>query len=132
MKITMTWHGGENEFSLPIGQIRALQDRCDAGPAHILGRLSNAQWRVDDVIETIRCGLMGADIERVEAARLIKLHVEERPLAESVTLAAAILMAALYGVEDDPVGETTAGEEIANHSRADDGNSQASTEQAPL
>jgi hypothetical protein len=130
MRIPLTWQGGEHEFALPIGQLRALQDRCDAGPAHVLGRLASGQWRVDDVTETIRLALMGGGLERSEAVRLVKLHVEEKPLAQSVTLASAVLMAALYGPEDDSLGETTAGA-AQSPSRADDGSSQASTAPEP-
>lgn len=129
MRITLTWQGGEHEFALPIGQLRALQDRCDAGPAHVLGRLASGQWRVDDVVETIRLALMGAGMERDDAVRLVRLHVEDRPLAPSVTLASAVLMAALYGPEDDSLGETTAGA-AESPSREGDGDSQPSTEQA--
>lgn len=131
MRVTLTWQGGEHEFALPIGQLRALQDRCDAGPAHVLGRLASGQWRVDDVTETIRLALMGGGLERSEAVRLVKLHVEEKPLAQSVTLASAVLMAALYGPEDDSLGETTAGA-AGSPSREDDGSSQASTAPEPL
>lgn len=127
MKTTLTWQGGEHDFALPIGQLRALQDRCDAGPAHVLGRLASGQWRVDDVTETIRLALMGGGMDRKEASRLVTLHVEEKPLAQSVTLASAVLMSALYEPEDDSLGETTAGA-AASPSREDDGSSQASTE----
>ncbi|TDH35725.1 gene transfer agent family protein [Pseudohoeflea suaedae] len=130
MKFTTTWAGGEHEFSLPFGQLRAVQDKCDAGPAYILGRLSSGQWRVDDVVEVIRHGLLGAEAEREKVNRLVKLHVEGRPLMESVPLATAILMSALYGVDDDPVGEDQAGAETPAHSREDDGSSPPSTELA--
>jgi len=133
MKVTLTWQGGEHDFALPIGQLRALQDRCDAGPGFVLQRLSTSQWRIEDVTETIRLALMGGGMDRKEASKLVELHVEEKPLAQSATLAAAILMSRLYDApEDDPVGETIAGAEAPSHSRGDDGSSQPSTEPAQL
>lgn len=128
-KIQLTWAAGEHPFALPIAQIRALQDRCDAGPAFILQRLASQRWHVDDVISTIRLGLEGGGMEKEEARKLVKKHVEDEPIALSVMTAQAVLMAALYGPEDDVVGEPQAGE-AGNDSPSREGNgaSQRSTE----
>lgn len=106
--VDLTWAGGEHTFALTIDLMRALQDRCDAGPAFILARLTSNQWRVDDVVSTIRLGLEGGGMEKEEARKLVKMHVEDQPLTLSVITAQAVLMAALYGAEDDPLGEATA------------------------
>lgn len=129
--VDITWAGGEHAFCLKIGELRALQDFCDAGPQHILQRLATGHWRVDDVVSTIRLGLEGGGMEKAEARELVRKHVEAGALAEFVMTAQAILMAALYGPEDDTIdpGEPTAGE--ATGSPADDGDSPASTEAAP-
>jgi hypothetical protein len=126
----LIWEGGEHDFALTIKELRALQDRCDAGPGHILNRFYSGEWRIDDVIETVRLGLMGGGIERQEAARLIKLHVEEKPLNLSVLLARVILSEFLNGVKDDPSGEQPAGEatgEVSKPLSAESGVSPAST-----
>lgn len=60
MARALTWAGGEHEFELRLEHLRALQDKCDAGPEWILARLSTKQWMVDDVIQPIRLGLEGA------------------------------------------------------------------------
>lgn len=99
--IDLTWQGGEHTFALPIELLRALQDKCDAGPAWILARLSSKQWLVDDVIQPIRLGLEGGGMSKDDARKLTKKHVEDRPLTESVLTASTILMAALYGGEED-------------------------------
>lgn len=105
----LTWAGGEHSFDVSkIELLRALQDKCDAGPAWILARLASNQWRVDDVVSTIRLGLEGGGLEKEVARKLVKTHVEDRPLTESVLLAHQVLALALYGVGDDPVGETVA------------------------
>jgi hypothetical protein len=106
--VDLTWAGGEHTFALSIDLMRALQDRCDAGPAWILARLGSNQWRVDDVVSTIRLSLEGGGMDKEQARKLVKVHVEDRPLTESVLTAQAVLMAALYGAEDDPVGEPIA------------------------
>ena len=95
--VDLTWPGGEHCFALPIELLRALEQKCDAGPAWIVGRLGSGQWRVDDVVETIRLGLEGGGMEKDAARKLVRQHVEDRPLTESVLTAQAVLMAALYG-----------------------------------
>lgn len=99
--VDITWAGGEHEFALPIELMRALQDKCDAGPAYVLARLGSQQWLVDDVVATIRLGLEGGGLDKETARKLTKKHVEDRPLTESVLTASAVLMAALYGGEED-------------------------------
>lgn len=106
--VDIIWPGGEHPFFLRLEQLRALQDRCDAGPAYILAALSSGTWLVDHVIQTIRLGLEGGGMESKEAKRLVALHVEDRPIALSVMTAQAVLMHSLYGPEDDPVGESSA------------------------
>lgn len=99
--ISLVWAGGENEFLLTIELLRALQQKTDCGPAWSLARLSSKQFFVDDVVETIRLGLIGGGMAPEEARKKVKSFVEDRPLTESVLTASAILMTVLYGVEED-------------------------------
>lgn len=116
--IDITWAGGEHRFLLTIELMRALQEKCDAGPMFILERLATKRWHVDDVLQPIRLGLEGGGLSKDEARRLVKRHVEDAPLALSVMTAQAILAAALFGAEDDPVGESEAGAEEPKGSRS--------------
>lgn len=127
--VELTWAGGEHSFLLTLDLLRALQDKCDAGPAFILQRLSSYRWHVDDVIQPIRLGLEGGGMSKEDARKLVKKHVEDQPLALSVMTAQAVLAASLYGPGDDEVGESEAGEadHRQNLSREEDGGSQAST-----
>lgn len=129
MSRDITWAGGEHRFGLKIEHLRALQERCDAGPEWILTRLSTKQWHVDDVVSTIRLGLEGGGMEKDEARKLVKKHVEDRPLTLSVLTAQAILMLALFGDPDDQPGEADAGTETATAPRdqEESGASPAST-----
>lgn len=129
----LTWAGGEHSFDLRIEHLRALQDICDAGPEWIMSRLATKQWRVDDVVATIRLGLEGGGMPKEQARKLVAQHVEERPLTLSVLTAQAVLMLALYGDPDDQPGEADAGEEkemTPNLSRAENGGSARSTDGA--
>lgn len=127
--VELVWAGGEDRFLLTLDHMRALQDRCDAGPAWILARLGSNQWRVDDVVSTIRLSLEGGGVTREDARKRTKIYVEDRPLTESVLLASTILAHALYGAEDDPLGEAKTGTEspAVTRSQEGDGNSLTSS-----
>lgn len=109
--VTLTWAGGEHDFLLRLGELRALQDRCDAGPEWILNRLRTGQWRVDDIVHTVRLGLEGGGMEKDAARKLTIQHVEEQPLTINVLTAQLVLAASLYDRGDDSVGEAQAGAE---------------------
>jgi len=103
--VELTWAGGEHRFLLTIELLRALQEKCDAGPAWVLARLGSGKWFVDDVIQPLRLALEGGGLDKESARRLVKKHVEDRPLTESVLTAQTVLMAALYGGEEAAADE---------------------------
>jgi hypothetical protein len=103
--IAFEWADGEHRFRLPIGRLRELQDKCGAGPGVIFGRLTDGTWRVDDLREVVRLGLIGGGMDPVQALTLVKRYVDERPLAETVAPARVILAVALFGDGNDTVGK---------------------------
>lgn len=103
--VVIAWAGGEHRFALRLGELRALQDACNAGPHELLTKLNLGTWRVDDPIRTVQFGLMGGGMDRAEAAKLSVSVAELHGLVEVVQVAAGVLAAALAGVRDDPVGE---------------------------
>jgi hypothetical protein len=105
---------GEYDFRLGWGQLVELQEQCDAGPHFILNRLHNGEWRVQDIAEVIRLGLLGADetMKPSVASSLVKRYVKERPPLENHTLAVVILTAGLMGSPEEPVGEPEAANQI--------------------
>jgi hypothetical protein len=107
--VDITWAGGENTFLLTIDLLRALQERCDAGPAFILSRLINGEWRVDDIISTIRLALEGGGLDKEDARKLVRRHIEEDFGVKHVLLARAILSHTLFSEEGgDDAGEPKA------------------------
>lgn len=128
--VDLTWAGGENSFALSIELMRALQQRCDAGPPVILERLANSAWFVDDVIMPIQLGLEGGGLSKDVARKLVKTYVESQPLTYSVLCARAIMMHALYGNEEDTpnLGESEGQETPLNPSQEANGDSQTSTD----
>lgn len=131
MSQALVWAGGEHAFHLGLGELRALQQRCDAGPAWVLTRLRGGHWQVDDVVQPIRFGLIGAGMPEPEARALVDAHVVV-PLGRFVLLAIAILAPAIVGEPDDPVGEAEGeGKTTPTRSPAANGASPASTPRAP-
>ena len=104
--VTLTWPGGQHGFRLRLGELRSLQEALDAGPEEIFNRIRLGNWRVDDLIQVIRWGLVGSGEKTAsEAAMLVTPLFDLHPLSSFRIIALAILGAALTGVEDDQVGE---------------------------
>jgi len=103
--VTLTWPGGEHEFLLAIGDMRAVQNDCDAGPMQIITALADGRWRVEMLMSVLRNGLIGAGMDRAEAKILVSRMFDEQPYGKFVDPAMFVLAAAVVGVQDDPVGE---------------------------
>jgi hypothetical protein len=116
--ITLTWADGDYLFRLGYGEMMQLQEACDAGPVWILGRLQmpsadNRGWRVQDVAQVLRLGLIGGGMEPIKALRLVREYVEQRPSMESLLQAQAILSAGLVGAPDEALKKSAAEAEVA-------------------
>lgn len=107
-RITFDWADGSHTFRLAIEQLRELQDKTGVGPAALFDRIASRLWRVDDLREVIRLGLIGGGMEPLDALALVKRYVDARPLLESVEPAWRIIMAALVGPGDDRPGKAAA------------------------
>jgi hypothetical protein len=109
--IGIIWAHGEDDFCIAqVKHILALEQACDAGVAAIFGRLIDGTWKLNDVRETIRLGLMGGGKSPEMALAIVKLHVDMNPLAQSVILAREVLRAALVSVPGEEVGKKAAAE----------------------
>lgn len=132
--VTLTWADGEYTFRLKLGQLRELQEKCDAGPNELLMRTFAGNWRVDDIREPIRLGLIGVSTKPADALKLVMRYVDEYPLGESVLVAQAILAACVHGVPDEEPGKPQAAKaDGADPASFPEGNSPLpqSTEQEP-
>lgn len=103
---TIIWAGGEDAFCLAkVGLILDLEAKCEAGIATVMTRLGSGTWRLNDVREPIRLGLIGGGMSPADAMKAVRNHVDETPLTSSVLVAYAVLEAVMVGVSDDPVGK---------------------------
>ena len=102
--ISLRCWDGEHTFRLRIGELITLQEKCDAGPYQIALRLGDGTWRVNDIRETLRLGLVGAGTKQEDARRLIEQHVDRVPWMDNVENAQAVILAAVMGMEDERLG----------------------------
>lgn len=108
---TIIWAGGEDVFCLAkVGLILELEEKCDAGIAAVMKRLVDNVWKLHDVREPIRLGLIGGGMDPEKAMAAVKRHVDDTPLTSSVLLAYQIIAAVMVGVKDDLVGKGEAAE----------------------
>ncbi len=108
-RVTFVWGDGEHTFRLPFKELRELQEKTNCGPEELMHRINTGKWRVDDIRETIRLGLIGGGMKPPTAHALCTNYVDGRPLLESKLPAYLILINALAGPEDDPLGKAEEG-----------------------
>lgn len=106
--ITLDFADGAYKFRLAWGQLAELQEKCDAGPYVIINRLHNGTWRIEDIREIVRIGLIGGGLSSPEALKLVRRYVEERPILENLQLAQVILSISLTGAPEEEAGEVEA------------------------
>lgn len=140
-EITQTWAGGQHTFRLGIGELEQHEEAIGkdrpteypAGPMAVLGRLYAGLWRIPDIRETVRLGLVGGGTHPVEARKLVERYVDT-DLVAGAALAILILSAAL-GIEErqpEPSGkEAPAGKRRRAGRKTTASTSGASTAPAP-
>ena len=109
--VELVWAGDLRKFRLGIDELLALQDKCDAGPQEIANRLRLQTWRVQDIHQTIRLGLLGGGTDAKLAQRLVDEQASPGKLASSALIAFAVIVSAIQGDEKDPVGKKDAAPE---------------------
>lgn len=124
--IELEWGGGSHVFRLGLGEIEELERVTDMSVFLLLAAVSDRIpiARMSHYSETIRISLVGGGMNPVEARALVKRYVDQRPLYESVSLARAVLMAAIERVHA-PSEDIASGE--AETSRSDGSTSASST-----
>lgn len=123
--VSLAFADGEYEFRLGLAQINEIEAKC--GPlgevfarllkgryiidddGKTIGAPADAAWKVRDIVEPIRQGLVGggkAVIDGIEAKitghrvnELVDNYVLSRPLSEGWALAVAVLSALIQGYE---------------------------------
>lgn len=100
-QLELTWGDGPHVFRLAIGEIRELQEKTGCGPMELVKRMIHGTWRIDDIRETVRLGLIGGGLDPIKSLSLVARYVDQRPLAESVPVAQAVLSVLLFGGDEE-------------------------------
>lgn len=121
--------GEERNFRIRLGEVRRIEDKCDAGIGEVLRRLARAvvvlsklkglealaagvDIHADDVREPIYQGLIGAGMVSGDAAKLMRIEIDDRGvqgLLDNATVALEVLWASRQVPEAAPPGEPQAG-----------------------
>lgn len=119
-EVWLEFADGEYLFKLKLPQLAELQEKCSAGIGTIYMRVTLGDYRVEDLVETIRLGLIGGGrgvvseqeitVNDIKAKGLVKTYCD-RPLDELHKLAAAVLGACVVGykAEDRKPGNENPG-----------------------
>lgn len=99
--LLLDWADGTYTFRIAIGQWRELQEKTGVGPLELYRRVSTGAWRIDDLCQTIRLGLIGGGLAPAQALALSRSYVEQRPPLECVLTAEAVLLAGLMGSPEE-------------------------------
>lgn len=103
--VTFIWAGEERTFRLRLGELRELQTFCDAGPEEIKNRIETGKWRVDDLREVIRLGLIGGGTPSSQVVILMKQHFDDVEPMHNKIPAFIVISAGLAGDPQDVVGK---------------------------
>ena len=102
MSITATAFFGDKErpFTLTDELVTELETTTGTGIGTLFQRLMGQAFKLADLSEVIRLGLIGGGSNPEEAARLVNSYARNRPVAEVLPLATAILAARWLGTDE--------------------------------
>jgi len=106
--VTMDWGDGTYTFRLTVTGAIELEEKCDAPFMVVHQRLAANAYKVSDVRETVRLGLIGGGMEPAKALGLVRKYVDDRPITENWLVARAVLGGLLFGFEAEPLGNQEA------------------------
>ena len=107
LEIRLFFGDGEYDFKLTIQAISALQVKCQSGIGQIYTRVISGQFYSQDLLETVRHGLIGGGMAPKPAHDLIEAYSDVVPLEDWQDIATSILAAATHGYKSDEGGEET-------------------------
>ena len=131
--IVLRWPGGEHAFRLGLGDLEVVQANTDCGPEFLLHRINMGGWKVADLMEVLRNGLIGGGMDAVAAKSAVESAFDRHALISFKAPAQAVLSASLFGPPDDQPGEDSpAGDPTQTAPQSEgNGNSAHITDSAP-
>lgn len=128
-RVTAPFGDGVYVFRLDIAGLEELDEKCDAGPEELYQRISEGRWRVRDIRETLRIGLVRGGAEPVMALALVNRYAAEGYLLDLKALALNVLGASILGAPEEDRDQPSGGVKARakDPSRAEKSGSAAST-----
>lgn len=105
MNHTAFFGDGEHAFALTDDMITELERIADMGIGALYLRAVNMQFKLADLVEIIRLGLIGGGTTPETAMRLTETFARNRPIDELYPLALDILDARWGGAVEDEAAE---------------------------
>lgn len=103
-KVTAFFGDGEHTFRLqppdaanPLALIEELQEKTGVGPYRLFRNIADEDFRVGDIREVLRLGLIGGGKSPAEAYKLVTRYFDREPIAEYATIALDIMVGMLFG-----------------------------------
>lgn len=96
---------GPHDFSLGIAQLEELEETRNSGMFEVYNRLVSEGWRIADIKEPLRLGLIGEGMQPQQAYVLVARNVVPGRLFEAAAVAAKVLAAAIVGAPEEALGE---------------------------
>lgn len=112
----VAFNGQETYFKLAWRELMKIQEACDAGPYLVLDRLVSGKWKLQDISEVIKWGLIGGGMKPADAIKLVQVEVEGRRPLENLVIAQMVLGAGVVGAPEEDVGKKS---EAANPLESD-------------
>lgn len=126
--LVVPWPGGEHAFRLGLRELRAIQQKTDCGPEHLLNKIKFGQWTVDELHEVLRQGLIGAGMPHVDALKLVDRAFDTSPGIAFKVPTMEVLSSFLFGPADDPVGEPHPVKPTPENEKTESGSSAPTTD----
>jgi tail tube GTA-gp10-like protein len=100
--IVLPFAASDFTFRLAIGQWQKLEEAVDCGPVILIDRLYNGQWKVNDIRETLRWGLIGGGMKPAKAAEMVRDFIEDgNPLLPNLLIAQRVAQAGWVGAPEE-------------------------------
>lgn len=100
MNHTAFFGDGEHTFALTDDMITELERIADLGIGALYLRCVNMQFKISDLVEVIRLGLIGGGASPKQAARLTDTYGRNRPIDELYPLVVDVLDARWGGTAE--------------------------------
>jgi hypothetical protein len=100
---------GDKTFDLPGNLIMELERQTHTGIGQLCKRVFGRDFMLNDLVQIIRLGLIGAGMSPKDAADLMAAYADKTPIVELFPLAVAVLETKFFGsVTAAPDQEATA------------------------